>query len=581
LNHIPLILARASSDASASARPSSTTTPLPLEKGTSTITGPGYLTPGDGLTPTPPPGPGSTPQAGSISDNKVSSTQGVASDGYIIPGSGTTPVPPPSTVTRGGPTSQATASTGYLSAGPKPSSTPNPPSTPAPIIVVANGQTSTFTPTAIASVSQGQFITPSLSVINGQTFTVTPTAQLTVIDGNTYTALITPLVTVINGQTFTQVAVGIPTKPTSAATAVHPTATFVNSTGTYLKWSNQGITRHPQITRTQYIQVALLPLILALFYTIPWRILDSTVREMEPFYQLHKREGAISENSLCLDYSTTFMWTTPFKAVRRGHFVVFWSSLISIVVLLLVPLSSSAFFVSLTGLCGPNVPGPCHAVWAVYPSFARAIEGILAFIAVLVVALIIFNYSRQSGAYSEPLSIAGLAALLYKSPLLPELREIDSQAKDSEIKSLLAGKRYKIGKFTAMDNTPCYGFVPVNPDCEAILPTATATAKYELVNINLGEVTSDLPLENPLPPSNMRMQHLWWAMKQNAGYAFSFLLFAGVLSLLSYYHWTGYDSKFEEFMNSSSFGVRIMLTSFGVVIRLIWGNIDQGKIAKP
>lgn len=179
-----------------------------------------------------------------------------------------------------------------------------------------------------------------------------------------------------------------------------PTSTLVNSAGTYLLWSNEGITRYPQITLQQYVQVAFLPLILASLYLLPWRILDRSIRELEPFHQLSKPGGAAAEKSLCLDYGTSFLWSTPFKSISRGHFIVFWSSLCSIAALSLAPLSSEAMFVSRT--CTPNlVQGTqdCYSAWVVYPTFARAIQGVLAFIAVLLILLMLFNYSRTSGTY--------------------------------------------------------------------------------------------------------------------------------------------------------------------------------------
>jgi hypothetical protein len=88
-------------------------------------------------------------------------------------------------------------------------------------------------------------------------------------------------------------------------------STIVNSTSTFFVWPDGTTTLSPQITPQQYVSVSFLPLIIAALYVIPWRILDSTIREMEPFYQLHQPGGSSAEYSLCLDYSTSFMFTTP------------------------------------------------------------------------------------------------------------------------------------------------------------------------------------------------------------------------------------------------------------------------------
>ena len=238
---------------------------------------------------------------------------------------------------------------------------------------------------------------------------------------------------------------------TSTTPSVYPVETFANITGTFLKWSNGGTTIAPQITLSQYVSVAFVPLILAVVYTIPWRILDNTVREMEPFYQLSQPAGAKSENSLLLGYGTSFIFMTPWKALANGHFIVFWTTLISLAVLVLTPLSSEAFFVSLHGTCGPDLPATahCQAAWGYYPKIARTMEGLLAFVAVLLFFIIIFNYRRKSGVYSDPLSIAGLGALAYKSPILKDLNMIDSEVKNKELRKILAGKRFGISEFWA------------------------------------------------------------------------------------------------------------------------------------
>jgi hypothetical protein len=212
-------------------------------------------------------------------------------------------------------------------------------------------------------------------------------------------------------------------------------ATIVNSSGTFFEFPNGCTTISPQITPNQYILVAFAPLIIAILYTIPWQILDNTIQEMEPFYQLQRPEGALAEHSLCLDYMTSLCVTTPFKALYRGHFFVFCSSLIYLLVLLLAPLSAETLFISLSGHCEADSSGPCHAIWGIYPLLGRIVEGILCFIAALVLLLILFNFSRHSGVYAEPLSIAGLATLFRSSATLGDFRAIDSQASNSVLKS--------------------------------------------------------------------------------------------------------------------------------------------------
>lgn len=347
----------------------------------------------------------------------------------------------------------------------------------------------------------------------------------------------------------------------------------------FSKWSNGGTTIAPRITLLQYVSVAFVPLILAVLFTIPWRILDSTIRELEPFYQLARPGGALAEDSLCLDYGDNFLITTPFKAIFRGHYIVFWSSLLSLAVLILGPLSSEAFFVSLSGNCGPNVPrGACHASWGVYPSLVRGIQGILSFVAVLLVLILGFTFNRKSGIYSEPLSIIGVASLLHKSPALKDFQEIESEVKNRELGSILAGKRYALSPFTAADQTPCYGIVSVNTDTETGFAAKAVRAgnrgQYKLV----AGSKSNLPSTEfrSMDSSRPRGSKVWWVIKEKLYYIAAFTLLGGLLALIAYYHWTSADSRFERFMDSQGFGVRFMMTSLGIAVKLFWSGIDQG-----
>ncbi|KAH8593644.1 hypothetical protein B0O99DRAFT_596145 [Bisporella sp. PMI_857] len=374
------------------------------------------------------------------------------------------------------------------------------------------------------------------------------------------------------------------TEPTATSTSARrPSATIVNSTGTYYQYADGTSALAPQITRSQYIMVSFIPLVVAVLFMIPFRIVDSTIREMEPFHQLHKEAGALAEYSICLDYTTSLMITTPFKSLCRGHFFVFWSSLISVTILALTPLSSEALFVSLSGKCGPNM-APCRAVWGIYPLLARIIEGMLAFIAILLVLMIIFQFFRKSGVYSEPLSIAGHAVLLANSPLLSSLGDIDSRASNKQLKEILAGKRYKLGDFTSYDGRQSYGIIPADPDMEAGFASVVNLGKrkqYHLVhNPNIS-----LSLSPPLsPPAYHKIPHthaiddkptLLHQIKAKFLPILVFVLSAGLFVLITYYHFSKIETGFDHFMSSMGFGVRFMMAALGVLLNLMWSSIDQ------
>ena len=599
----------------------------------------GWLLAGDGSTTTP------DSQASSIVPVINGPVRGPAAAAATtsLPNLGVNDPPPPSDTPAAAPTGPSQAV--VINSSPPPTKDPAPASaaseTAAPILVVIDGVTSSIAGGQLMTNSAGSFLpittvvggktlvetpSPVLTVVNGQTFTAVPSPFLTTIDGQAFTevgaGVPSETLTVINGQTFTEVGAAVPATPYASGhlanggyvnkansviqtdqsyrsiaspthKAVQATSTFANSTGTYIAWSNGATTDAPRITRNQYFLVSFFPLIISAFYIIPWRILDSTIREMEPFYQLSQPGGATAENSLCLDYGTSFILVTPIKAMLRGHFIVFWSSLISLAVLILAPISSEAFFVSLSGTCGVNLDSAdCLGAWGVYPKLARMIEGVLSFVAVLLVLIIIFNYRRTTGIHSEPLSIVGLASLFYKSPLLRSFKEINSRIKNKDLKKLLEGKRFAISEFKTMDQMHCYGIVPLDSDFEAGFSSAHGLGKksrYSLLNTseltlaNNQETTS--PNTDEILGSTSRMTRLWWNVKEKLYYLAAFLVFAGLLTMIMYYFFAPYDqnhiSAFEKYMDSQGCGVRFMLTALGVVVKLFWSNTDQSITSQP
>ncbi|KAL3425230.1 hypothetical protein PVAG01_04511 [Phlyctema vagabunda] len=339
--------------------------------------------------------------------------------------------------------------------------------------------------------------------------------------------------------------------------------------------SDGTVERAPQITFRQYMTVAFLPLILAVVFTFPWRILDTTIREMEPYYQLQNPEGVNAKNSILLDYTTSYFITTPFKSIYRRHYYVFSSALISIAVLIIAPLSSEALFVSLSGDCGINKSGPCHATWGIYPTLARAMEAILAFISLLVLAMMILNSRRHSGVYANPLSIAGLGTLFQNPATLGEFSSINSRVGDDGLKAILAQRKYNLSSMKDSSETSYYGIINISAK-EDIDSLSTfggdVRGKYSVVNSTEElRTSSGFRIKNSSKGRNDR----WAWMLETLLHSSAFLLIAGLLALVTYYHWTSGDTGFERFMDSQEFGVKFLMTVVGVIIKLFWANIDE------
>ncbi len=318
--------------------------------------------------------------------------------------------------------------------------------------------------------------------------------------------------------------------------------------------------------------MAFLPLILATLFSIPWKILDNTIKEMEPFYQLSRPGGATAENSICLDYATSTIFTVPIKALSRGHMLVFCSSLISIAVMFLPSLASEAMFVSMAG------PNPA---WAVYPNIFRIIQALLSLIAILVLFMIAYSSRRIYNIYSEPLSIAGLACLLSLSPVLETFQRIDSKTNQKELKRSLAGKRFAILALSEMGQNPCPAIVELPSNSS---PTITNKLQQkELRFQTLKTAESTLPsgftrsiVEELVKPKG-RLRRIWQEFKSKLHLCLAMLFLCGVFILIVFYYLTQGKSRFEDWMDSQTFDVRFAWTALGTAIKLLLSYLDQGN----
>lgn len=320
--------------------------------------------------------------------------------------------------------------------------------------------------------------------------------------------------------------------------------------------------------------MSVVPLILATLFSIPWKILDNTIKEMEPFYQLSRPGGATAENSICLDYATSTILTVPIKAISRGHMLVFCSSLISLAVMFLPALASEAMFVSVTG--------KHNYAWAVFPNLIRIIQALLSFIAILVIFMIAYSCRRTYNIYSEPLSIAGLAGLLSLSPALETFQRIESKTKQKELKRLLAGRHFAILELSEMGQSPCPAIVELSSSSPSTITNKSLPRKelwFQSPKTTQSTLPSDFDRsvdEEWVKPEG-RLRSVWQELKTKLHFCLAMLFLCVVFILIAFYYFTFGHSWFERWMDSQTFGVRFAWTALGTAIKSFLGYLDQGN----
>ena len=328
------------------------------------------------------------------------------------------------------------------------------------------------------------------------------------------------------------------------------------------------------ITPHDYYIGAFVPIVLAVIFSIPWHILAAAIREMESFYQLQRLDGALAENSLCLNYRSSISAVATFNATRRGHFVVWWSGLVSIIILFLSPLASETVFIGFVGggrCTATSSRDACIPLLSVFPAAARAVQGILAFVAVITFFLAIAIARRKSGVFANPLSIAGLATLFQDQDVVEDFRRIVVYSPNSnDIKAALRGQRYRIGAYSQGNGSPEYGITTVHNNAEPADPSHRASfrgKKYTSVAVNAVEERPD-PLK--------RKKQLSRLGTHPAVLLIFGLFVCATLTLIVYYNRVHTFTGFERFMDSESFGTSFLFTAIGVIIKMYWTLLDDG-----
>ena len=330
------------------------------------------------------------------------------------------------------------------------------------------------------------------------------------------------------------------------------------------------------VTPQDYVLGAFVPTFIAVLFSIPWHLLASAIKELEPFYQLHHADSVLAEESIALNYRSTINLIAIFNAIRKRHYLVWWSGLLSLIILALAPLASETVFIGFIG------GGRCTVVsgrdgcgtprLSVYPVAARAVQGILSFVAVMTFALAIAIMRRKSGVCANPLSIAGLATLFQDQRLIEDFRRLSPySASSKDIGAALRGHRYRIGTYNETDGSLSYGMTIMPTDAMQVDADRRTFSldgkKYASVAVNAVD-------EHPAPTRRKPSSSPW----VHPATVMIFALFVcGLEALVIYYNRVGANTPFERFMDSETFGVSFLFTLIGVILKMYWSLLDDGE----
>jgi len=286
-----------------------------------------------------------------------------------------------------------------------------------------------------------------------------------------------------------------------------------------------------------------LPVFLAIIFKVFWASIYANIKLIEPFIQLSGPNGALAEDAFWTFYLSSSLKPISVIALSKRRWLMFWTSIIYLIVGFLPPLASESLFRDTNYNCAnPNLAQPQHPCWprlSVDPTIIRLLQGILSFVAIMTLAIMFMLSRSPTGIASDPSSIALVATLIHHPEVLADFRALEDEDTSRDISNFIGKKCYYLGTYLGRDGVERYGILPSN----SYLLGGNIEPTHALEQLNV-------------PKTNNFKIFL------DAGFTIFVL---GLLGVVVTYFKDGSDDSFNRFFNSNSFGPRFFMVSpFGV-----------------
>ena len=298
----------------------------------------------------------------------------------------------------------------------------------------------------------------------------------------------------------------------------------------------------------------------AVLFKAIWTIVFSSTKMMEPFFQLSRPEGASAKDTLLADYLSSGLSLSSLRSILDGHWVMLLTSSAYTTIGLLPSLASGAMSVKATAYCGKNNTSPCNLVWILKVPVIRGVQALLSFAAIMVMVLVILRWPRRSGVFSNPSSIASIAALFSHRGVLEDIRRINPNATKGQIAEALSGNHYMMGSFEPSPGRHRYGLMKTT---EAYQSQMGLGSQYSAV---------PNPANTDVTPSHNILSRFGKKVLRDALFLLCILALLGVV--LAYYLDSA-DDPFNRFFNSDTFAPRFILTLSATLIDNHWKRIER------
>ncbi|KAI0418768.1 hypothetical protein F5X98DRAFT_109463 [Xylaria grammica] len=307
-----------------------------------------------------------------------------------------------------------------------------------------------------------------------------------------------------------------------------------------------------------YFIGAFLPTLVSSILAIAVRILDTNAKSFQPWHALTHERGALGRDSLCLETSGWRSLVMGLHSLLGGQAVISLTSLLSLSSAVLIAVSAGAITLDLRGggcKIGGSSASNCAYVLSVSPIVSKAALGILAVMCLTTIFLVVMVGRWRLGVYTNPWSMCTLASLSAHPDVRQLVLDAATGVNAEQAKSQLTHHDFKLDYFLDAKGNLEYGIVPHDRFSGARLSTDESA-----------EFTPDGRL------AFGRGSGTPFFMLGISGRLCMLFMLSGVLILVLYYAQTGGDTAFERFIDSDTFGVRVLFSSLGVIISLFWSS---------
>lgn len=300
------------------------------------------------------------------------------------------------------------------------------------------------------------------------------------------------------------------------------------------------------INGIEYFAIKFFPTLLAVIYGVFWHVTDFDVKRLEAYHQLSKEQGATADDTLNVDYITSYSILAPFEAFRRRHYAVSVSSVASLLAVSAIPtLCSASINLSPDRETRMATPLGTKEIY-INPTFSRLNEAVLIAVALLGCVLLYQLSTRRSGLRADVKGIADLAAMANVSHILMDFKDCDV-ATHEDIHKKLKNHRYHLRNSA---------LTPMDEDIGTAAPGKEYVAK----------ITGQIEAEQRKPAKyhlSLNPHPLMFRARGSVPFIVGIFLFTILLPMFLF-------TPLGDLMDKAPW----VLTALAVCIKLAWGALD-------